>query len=243
MTTRRQFLAAALAFTAPAQRSWITLDLLHGSKSIHWRGADDPVNMGSLLKPFLVLGYGATHARFPVTRCGGVKDGCWSPRGHGTQDIVDGLANSCNVYFLSLANGIERAALDSVCLSCGLTVPERDTTPAQLIGLGSGWPQAPAAVVAAFAALAQNRRQPNVDIALTGMARCAASGTARAVGLACYAKTGTAPCTHTPHAAGDGFAVAIYPLVQPRNVLLLEQHGVTGAETSRNVRSLLLKSE
>ncbi|HMF76435.1 MAG TPA: hypothetical protein VK604_12295 [Bryobacteraceae bacterium] len=123
-----------------------------------------------------------------------MKTLCWLPRGHGTQDIVDGLANSCNVYFLSLANGIERAALDSVCLSYGLTVPERGTTPAQLIGLGSGWPRA----------LAQNRRQPNVDIALTGMAHCAASG------------------------AGDGFAVAIYPLVQPRNVLLLEQHGVTG---------------
>jgi cell division protein FtsI/penicillin-binding protein 2 len=191
--------------------------------------------MGSLLKPFLILAYGATHTRFPVTHCSGAKDGCWLSRGHGDQDIVNGLANSCNAYFLALAKGIDRAALDSICLSYGLTAPARAANARNLIGLESGWPQTPLTAVAGFASLAQNRGRATVDIVLAGMERCAASGTARAIRLDCYAKTGTAPCTHTPRAPGDGFVIAIYPRVQPRNVTLFEQHGTTGAEAARGL--------
>jgi len=218
-----------------ARQSWIALDLLHGSRNVHWPGAENPVNMGSLLKPFLVLAYGATHTHFPVTHCNGSKDGCWFSHGHGDQDIINGLANSCNAYFLSLANEIDRAALDSVCLSYGLSAPDRNATNRKLIGLDLGWPQSPLVAVDAFARLIQNRRVPPVDVVLAGMERCAASGTARAIGLACYAKTGTAPCIHTPHAPGDGFVIAIYPRIQPRNITLLEEHGTTGAEAARGL--------
>jgi hypothetical protein len=233
--TRRGFLASITALHASTQRSWITLDLLHGSKNMHWPGAENPVNMGSLLKPFLVLAYGVTHARFPITHCNGTKDGCWLSHGHGDQDIINGLANSCNAYFLSLAGGIDRAALDTVCLSYGLLPPDRTATGKKLIGLGLGWPQNPSAVVTAFARIAQNAGMRNVDVVLAGMARCAATGTARAIGLACYAKTGTAPCIHTPHAPGDGFVITIYPRIQPGNVTLLEEHGTTGAEAARGL--------
>jgi hypothetical protein len=240
--TRRDLLASIAAFTTSsepsASRCWITLDLLHGARNIHWPSPDNPINMGSLLKPFLVLAYAATHAHFPIIHCNGTKDGCWLARGHADQDILNGLANSCNAYFLSLANALDRAALESICLSYGLSAPSRTATSRQLIGLDQGWPQNPAAVVDAFARLLQNRRVPAVEIVMAGMSRCAEKGTARAVGFPCYAKTGTGPCTHTPRAPGDGFVVALYPLIQPRMITLLEQHGTTGAETARGLLHL-----
>jgi hypothetical protein len=237
--TRRQLLASLAAISTPTRlQSWITLDLPHGAKDIHWPSAEMPINLGSLLKPFLVLAYAATHAQFPTTHCNGTKDHCWLTRGHGDQDILNGLANSCNAYFLSLTNAIDRAALDSICLSYGLSAPSRNATSRQLIGLDQGWPQSPLTAVDAFARLLQNRRLPAVEIVLTAMERCAQKGTARAVGFPCYAKTGTAPCTHTPRAPGDGFVIALYPLTLPRHITLLEQHGTTGAETARGLLHL-----
>jgi cell division protein FtsI/penicillin-binding protein 2 len=197
--------------------------------------------MGSLLKPFLILAYGSTHAHFPEVYCGGARDGCWFKKGHGKQNIVTGLANSCNAFFLSLAGAIDGAALDSVCLTYGLTRPERGAKAAGLIGLGDGWPQEPGSVAEAFARLVRNRKLQNVDTVLAGMARCAAAGTAREAKIACFAKTGTAPCSHLPRASGDGFVVAIYPMDQPRTVLLLAHHNATGAMTAREVREFLVK--
>ncbi len=241
--TRRSLLAAALSAFDPAPLSyispeWISLDLRGGSESIHW---DDParaVSVGSLLKPFLVLAYAETHRRFPVVECRGSRDGCWLPRGHGSQDIVGALANSCNVYFLRLSREIDRAALDSICLSYGLVAPPRSLSNERLIGLNAGWPQDPTRVTAGFARLAQNRAEANVRIVLAGMARCSSLGTARNIHVRCYAKTGTAPCSHLIRAQADGFVVAIYPIDQPHTVLLVQHHNATGAHAASDVRRL-----
>ncbi len=237
--TRRSLFALALAPLETAALSWIEIDLRLGARKPRWPNPGLPISFGSLLKPFLTLSYGATHNNFPVLTCHGSRDDCWLAHGHGRQDIVNALANSCNAYFLSLAANLDRAALDSVCLSYGLSRPNRSASPASLIGKGTGWTQLPMVVAEAFALLINNRSGTNVGVVLKAMAQCAAVGTAKEIHLAAYAKTGTAPCSHTPRAPGDGFVAAIYRIAQPRTVVLVRHHGTTGAETARDVRSIL----
>lgn len=210
----------------------VELDLLRKTKTVSWPGVSRPICFGSLLKPFLVLAFTATHTGYPTVVCRGTRDKCWLPRGHGKQDVVTALANSCNAYFLLLTRLTDRAALDAVCLRYGLTLPSRSLTEDSLIGLGSGWLNLPVSVAQAFSELTD-------QTVLRGMAQCAVRGTAKNVHLPCYAKTGTAPCSHTPRAPGDGFVAVLYPQGQPRRVLLLEQHGTTGAEACRAVRGKL----
>jgi len=54
---------------------------------------------------------------------------CWQEAGHGAQDIVDGLANSCDVYFYKVGGGFEETKFK------GLGV-ERIAEYARLFGLG-----------------------------------------------------------------------------------------------------------
>jgi cell division protein FtsI/penicillin-binding protein 2 len=237
--TRRSLIAALGGFAMrDASLDWIGVELSNGASSPHWNSAETPVNMGSLLKPFLVLAYSATHDRFPQVECRGFESRCWSAHAHGRQNVIGALANSCNAYFLALSAALDRAALDQVALEYGLRNPTRSLTADRLIGLNAGWPQVPLDVVNAFSTLARNRNLPAVGIALAGMARCAQSGTARATGFNCYAKTGTAPCTHLKQGSGDGFAVTLFPLHEPRYLILARRHNRTGAETARDLGPL-----
>jgi len=77
-----------------------------------------------------------------------------------------------------------------------------------------------------------------------GMLASAERGTARAVDVAlgenaALAKTGTAVCSHTPHGAADGFTLVLYPAAQPRLLLLVRVHGVTGADSARVAGAML----
>lgn len=242
--TRRSFhfqVAALFTAASPSLR-YLVLDIPSQQLSAHWPDSRSPVSFGSLLKPFLVLAYAKTHSRFPEVICHGTASGCWLPKGHGKQTVVPALANSCNTYFLALAAGIDRAALDNVCLEYQLSPPAAASTPTSWVGLKEGWPQSAEPVLRAFRRLAQNRSNPAAGLALTGMDLCARKGTAKAAALHCFAKTGTAPCSHTPPAEGDGFVMLIYPTDTPRLVLLAEQHGTTGAHTARLARDLLRSS-
>jgi len=235
--TRRAFFAAIAALQPENRDVWLKLDLLRGTEQNRFPGAT-PICFGSLLKPFLALAFSSTHPRFPVIHCAGSSTRCWYSRGHGPQDIVSALSNSCNTYFLALAKSLDRAALDETALRFGLVPPDRALPVANLIGLSSGWPQAPGSVARAFASLAQQSADPVVATVLSGMARCARTGTARRAGFSCYAKTGTAPCSHVPRAPGDGFALAIYPPGEPRHVLLLGCHSTTGAHAASKLKPI-----
>ena len=81
--------------------------------------------------------------------------------------------------------------------------------------------------------------EPGVEPILQGMRLSARSGTAKALHLDALAKTGTAPCSHTPKAAGDGFTVVLYPAVQPRVALLVRLHGRPGSHAAKEAASLL----
>ena len=72
----------------------------------------------------------------------------------------------------------------------------------------------------------------------------ASRGTARGVDVllgddAALAKTGTTVCSHIPKGAADGFTVVLYPAAQPRLLLLVRVHGMTGAETAKMAGAML----
>lgn len=239
MTRRALLLSAATALCGHSSAQWIAVDIAGRIRSANWADASKvALSFGSLLKPFLALGYLATHTQTPVVKCAGTVAGCWYPPGHGRQDIVAALANSCNVYFLRLAGALNRAALDLTCVSCGLALASRSWPAPRLIGLGQGWPQTPLATVRAFASLARNPTDSHAKIVLAGMLRCSQSGTAREIGFSCYAKTGTAPCSER-HGLGDGYVAAIYPVDQPRTVVLMARHNTTGASAAKALKPLL----
>jgi cell division protein FtsI/penicillin-binding protein 2 len=238
MTRRSVVLAAATALCARPSAKWITADISGRIRQCNWPDASQPVCFGSLLKPFLALAYLATHSQPPVIDCAGAAAGCWYRKGHGPQDIVSALANSCNAYFLRIAETLNRAALDLTSISYGLTLPSRSWPASRLIGLEQGWPQTPLAVVHAFSAVSRNSAEPNTRLVLSGMLRCCESGTAKAIGVRCYAKTGTAEPSERQD-LGDGYVVAIYPVEQPRTVLLFSRHNTTGAEAAKNIRPLI----
>src|SRR5438270_5635625 len=156
----------------------------------HWPGADTPIPVGSLVKPFLALAYGPS---FPEFVCKGTASKCWSANGHGRIRFREALAHSCNAYFLQLARGTDGRTLEVVAAKFGIPAPRADTPEAR-IGLGSDWKISPLALTRAYCELASRAAEPRVNDILAGLRQAAESGTASAIGRGALAKTGTAEC-------------------------------------------------
>jgi cell division protein FtsI/penicillin-binding protein 2 len=232
------------ATPSDAGASYILFDAAHGTVlAINWRTADIAVPVGSLVKPFIAISYGQRHRmHFPVRDCAG--EDCWLKTGHGRIGMASAIAYSCNSYFRQLAQDVSPADVAEVADRFGLHGPplacDRDT----LFGLGSAWRLAPIEVARAYAELAARRTEPGIAEVIEGMRLSARIGTAAAVGPALHgasalAKTGTAPCFHLPKAAGDGYAVVVYPGDSPRYVLLVQAHGEVGRHAAETAARIL----
>jgi cell division protein FtsI/penicillin-binding protein 2 len=212
-----------------------------------WSESDQPVPVGSLVKPFAALAYAESHDfHFPEHICAG-GNSCWLPRGHGSLGIERAIAFSCNSYFTELASQTGGAQVTMLARRFGLNGPGNNASPEVMAGGFGVWRESPQSVVRAYAMLLGRRSQPAIREIVNGMAESAKVGTAVALtrqGLheSFLAKTGTAPCTHAEHAPGDGFVIVAWPAELPRYLLLVRQHGVPGAQASalagRMLRSL-----
>jgi hypothetical protein len=222
-----QAAAALLArdFTSP-DLSYLLLDEDGQVIAQRWEHPERDVPVGSLVKPFLAVAYGQTHQTFPRFRCVGKKT-CWLARGHGTLQVRDAIAFSCNSYFHQLVAGAGRdfeRAFRSFDLHGDFGRPETSA---------SSGSAAPLRLARAYLELTRRSRDPAVLPALEGLALSAQKGTGKAAGaelrnIPVLAKTGTAPCTHAKKAPGDGFALLIAPAGHPRAVLLVRMHGRPG---------------
>ena len=97
----------------------------------------------------------------------------------------------------------------------------------------------------AYLELLRRGEQPGVREILAGMALSAQHGTGGEVDRAlpfpdALVKTGTGPCTHSPRAPGDGFAMVLTPADQPQILLMVRVHGVPGAQAA-NVAGQMLR--
>ena len=203
------------------------------------------VASGSLVKPFLAFAYGDQHGgQFPTVHCLGTQSRCWLPRGHGSLGLEEAIARSCNAYFLELAKGLDRQHAAVSFARYGLAGPPTAATVEGLVGLGGAWEESPPVLAKAFLQLVKERQSSVQGRIARGMSGSAAYGTAHAVDAllgrnAALAKTGTAICSHTPKATADGFTVILYPALQPRLLLLVRVHGVTGAQSAQIAASML----
>jgi hypothetical protein len=203
------------------------------------------ISPGSLVKPFLAIAYGEQHdGRFPTVRCLGSRDRCWLPSGHGNLVLEEAITQSCNAYFLELAAGLDRQRAAETFARYGLAGPPADAGAESLAGLGSAWREPPLAWAKAYLQLLNEQQSPMQSRVVKGMLGSAECGTARAVDAAlgrneALAKTGTAVCSHTPRGDADGFTVVLYPAAQPRLLLLMRVHGVTGAASAKIAGAML----
>ncbi len=246
--TRLAFLGVVAVFAANAQNaddvSYLLLDATRGTiLANQWRAIDIAVPVGSLVKPFTAIAYGQRHQmRFPVHDCTG--EDCWLKTGHGRLGLAAAVANSCNSYFRDLADAVPSADVAEVAQRFGLEAPSLDCDSSTLFGMGTAWRMSPLSVARAYAELAARRTEPGVAEVMDGMRLAATIGTAAAIRSVlpsppAFAKTGTAPCSHVPKAAGDGYAVVIYPAESPRYVLLVQVHGTVGRQAASTAAHLL----
>jgi cell division protein FtsI/penicillin-binding protein 2 len=214
-----------------------------------WENENKPIPLGSLVKPFTALAYAEAHDfRFPRYNCKGEASGCWRTQPHGDLNIVSAISVSCNSYFRSLARNVTSAEIVPVTQEFRLEPPEEGIAAAGLIGLGEQWRISPTHMARAYLELARRGDQPGVREILAGMLQSAQNGTGAAVGHAlknsdALVKTGTAPCTHSPHAPGDGFVVALVPAQQPEILLMIRVHGVPGAKAAETAGCMLRRME
>jgi hypothetical protein len=230
--------------------SFLLLDARTGRVlASRWHHLDAPIPMGSLLKPFTALAYGERHDyHFPNHTCRGTSTGCWLPRGHGDVDLTMAIAHSCNSYFRMLTADLTAADVAPTAARFGLDRPLGETSGAELAGLGSRWRTSPVSLAQAYLELVRERQQPGVRQILDGMALSARKGTGAQVHRAfpsadALVKTGTAACTHSRHASGDGFSVALVPADDPQILLLVRVHGVPGAQAARTAGQMLRRIE
>jgi len=243
-----QAATAALERNFPGpETSYLLLDASGSVLAERWpsQPAQPAVSPGSLVKPFLAVAYAEQHGgQFPIVRCLGTRSRCWLPAGHGALGIEEAIAQSCNAYFLALANGLDRRQAAQTFTRYGLAGPAADAKDESLVGLGSAWKEPPLALARAYLKLATEQPTAVQGKITRGMLASAQRGTARAVDAAlgenaALAKTGTAVCSHTPQGAADGFTLVVYPAAQPRLLLLVRVHGVTGADSAKVAGAML----
>jgi cell division protein FtsI/penicillin-binding protein 2 len=220
--------------------SFLLLDAPTGRElASRWDNPEAPIPLGSLVKPFTALAYGEHHAfHYPAHTCRGTATGCWLPRGHGDVDLPSAIAYSCNSYFRMLTAKMTAADLSPTAIRFGLEPPAPGTAGPDLAGLGNRWHVAPAIMAHAYLELARRRDQPGVRQILAGMAQSAKQGTGADVDRTllfpdALVKTGTASCTHSRRAPGDGFTIVLAPSDNPRILLMVRVHGVPGAQAAK----------
>jgi cell division protein FtsI/penicillin-binding protein 2 len=230
--------------------SFLLLDARTGAVlASRWNGADRPIPLGSLVKPFIALAYGEEHQfHYPPHVCKGGASGCWLPRGHGEIGLTAAIADSCNSYFRMLTTGMSRSDVVGATSRIGLDPPAAELAGAELIGVGNRWLISPLHMAHAYLELNRRRDQPGVREVMEGMAQSARQGTGAEVDRAlkhssALVKTGTAACTHDEHAPGDGFVVALVPAEQPELLLMVRVHGVPGARAALMAGRMLSRIE
>jgi hypothetical protein len=246
-----QSAAEALAREFPSRDiSFLLLDARTGRVlASRWEHPDEPIPMGSLVKPFTALAYGEQHDfRYPTYTCRGTSTRCWLPRGHGDLDLTAAIAQSCNSYFRMLTADLTAADVFATATRFGLDRPEPETSGPELAGLGTRWRTSPLRVARAYLELVCQRRRPSVSQLLDGMALSAQQGTGAELHHAfpsssALVKTGTAACTHSQAAPGDGFAVVLTPADDPKILLMVRVHGVPGAQAAKTAGQMLRRIE
>jgi hypothetical protein len=143
-----------------------------------------------------------------------------------------------------LAAEMTAADVSPTAIRLGLEPPPPGTAGPALAGLGNRWLISPLKIAHAYLELVRRRDQPGLREILAGMAQSAKQGTGTEVDRAlpfpdALVKTGTASCTHSKRAPGDGFTIVLAPSDDPRILLMVRVHGVPGAQAAKIAGQML----
>lgn len=163
-------------------------------------------------------------------------------------NLTSAIAFSCNSYFRFLTSDLNAADVLPTASQFGLDLPDSNTHGGEFAGLGTRWRISPLRMAHAYVELLSERQLPVVRQILAGMQQSALRGTGAEVDRALQSetalvKTGTAACTHSLPAPGDGFAVALVPAEDPRLLLMVRVHGVPGSVAARTAGQMLRRIE
>jgi hypothetical protein len=197
--------------------------------------SDPLMQVGSIQKPFVIAAWAEAHPADapPVIECTATSH-CWRISGHGRMGLADALSNSCNAYFLELANQTPMETLRRVFKEAGFQGRISDADAA--IGLGSHAPKIrPSKLFKAFHQLMVLpwERDELRKLLVHGLREAAMNGTAKLGRPGYLAKTGTVP-GRLPDTT-TGLAIAFDG---SGNGVLARQEGMTG----RGVAALLFSS-
>jgi cell division protein FtsI/penicillin-binding protein 2 len=166
-----------LAGSLPAQSLQLAVDLRSGATVFQEdRGQilAGTLPAGSLLKVFLAYlvqaeGLKPEQTVFcpPSPPSLPVRDGCWFRTGHRNQDLVQALANSCDHYFMTVAERVPIDAfvafLDSLDLAVQIADTDHNheyTARETMVGLNPHWRFPPLKLLAAMSWLVNGRSVP-----------------------------------------------------------------------------------
>ena len=180
----------------------------------------------------------STRADFPRCAAGERRTAAGCLADTGIWDWRRQSRSPATPIFLKLSAGLDRQRAAETFARYGLAAPPITSSADNLAGLGDAWKETPLTWARAYLQLVNEQQSPAQNRIVKGMLDSAERGTARAVDAAlgrnaALGKTGTAACSHTPRGAADGFTVILYPAAQPRLLLLVRVHGVTGAESAK----------
>ena len=202
-------LLAGLSLPAAAPATLWRLD--PGAQTPMSEAPDQPVPVGSLLKPFLAKAWASTHAGAATPRylCG-PADTCWFREGHGELGLAGALTVSCNTYFVRLAEATPGPALAATLEAEGFPAIRSVRQAMGLDGPRGLLRVAPSVLLRAYVRLVREPwpgAEPVRREVLAGLREAALTGTA--AGLAhrgFWAKTGTVP---GPEGGSIGLALAV----------------------------------
>ncbi len=206
-------------------------------------GADRPLPVGSLQKPWIAAAWAATHpdgeppARFRCTP----ESRCWRPAGHGRVGLSRAVAVSCNAYFRELARATTPEALSDAFRDAGFLLPA-PPTPEAAVGLSPGGPRiTPRRLLEAYRTLIREPWPSRDDVrraVLDGMADAAREGTGTPLSLrGLLVKTGTVPALDGTADATSGWALVADPDGSSLHLALASRG--TGSETVRRLAGRL----
>ena len=175
---------------------------------------------------------------------------CWLAAGHGEIGLETAIAQSCNLYFRRLADGMSRSVLESRARSLGLLPDDARIELSDDVVLGEAAAITPEAMMRTALALASRGRlaRPSLQLAgsryetvYRGMRACVRSGTARAAWtprVSVAGKTGTAerPGSQRRHV---GWFIGFAPYRNPDYAIVVLHRSGMGSNAAAVAREII----
>jgi cell division protein FtsI/penicillin-binding protein 2 len=190
----------------------------------------------------------ATHDCDGLDTIAGHAYRCWTAAGHGSLDLDDAIARSCNLYFRRIAAPLSRSTILARAHALGLVAREDAPSLTDANLLGEAADVTPEMMLRTALALASRGRLAPSPLQLAsaryrplyaGLRECVRIGTARSAWssrIAIAGKTGTIERGAGRHA---GWFIGFAPIERPRYAIVVLDRSGMGSDAASIAREIL----